>query len=287
MLTSTNAKLFGISLALLAFITISVWYVARDFTNPPRLTVAFLDVGQGDAIFIESPTGKQILIDGGPDRSVVRELAHVMHFWDRTIDVVINTHPDRDHIGGLPEVLTRYHVSQVIDPGVPSDSGTYGYYRQLIERNDIPYSTAQRGQRIDLGDGAYADILYPDRDMSATRNDNDASVIVRVVYASTSVMLTGDASKNIEGHIVALDGGTLHADILKAGHHGSRTSSGAPFVTAVAPMWVVISAGKDNAYNHPHPEPLATFATAHSTVLGTYDLGTIVFESDGTHFVQK
>lgn len=280
-----NVKLFLFSFVLLVFATGSIWYVLRDVEREPTLTVAFLDVGQGDAIFIESPSGKQMLIDGGPDKSVVRELSRVMPFYDRTIDVVINTHPDRDHIGGLPEVLRRYRVAQVFDPGVESDSGTYGYYRQLIESKDIEYIAARRGQIIDFGDGTYAEILFPDRDLNGISNDNNASVVARVVYASTSVMLTGDAPKSVEQYLAALGGDALDSDILKAGHHGSRTSSGELFVVAVSPVWAIISAGKDNSYNHPHEEVLQIFASSSVAVLGTYDLGTIIFESDGKEFV--
>lgn len=280
-----NAKLFLFSLALLVFATGSIWYVLRDVEHESVLTVAFLNVGQGDAIFIESPSGKQMLIDGGPDKSVVRELSRVMPFYDRTIDVVINTHPDRDHIGGLPEVLRRYRVAQVLDPGVESDSGTYGYYRQLIASKNIEYASARRGQIIDFGDGTYAEILFPDRDLNGISNDNNASVVARVVYASTSVMLTGDAPKSVEQYLAALGGDALDSDILKAGHHGSRTSSGEPFVAAVSPAWAIISAGKNNSYNHPHEEVLQVFASSGVAVLGTYDLGTIIFESDGKTFM--
>jgi competence protein ComEC len=280
-----NWRLFGFAFALLLFLTGSVWYVAQEFEREPTLKVAFLDIGQGDAIFIETPSRKQMLVDGGPNKSVVRELSRVMPFFDRSIDVVINTHPDRDHIGGLPEVLKRYSVSRVLDPGVTSDSGTYGYYRQLIEQNpNIEYESARRGQIIDFGDGAYAQILFPDRDMDGVSNDNNASVIVHVVYASTSVMLTGDAPKKIEEYLITLEGADLKSDILKAGHHGSRTSSSDSFVRAVSPKWVVISAGKDNSYNHPHKEVMELFASSSIEVLGTYDLGTIIFESDGKTF---
>lgn len=279
-----NTQLFLFSFALLVFVTGSIGYVLQEFERGPFLIVAFLDVGQGDAIFIESPSGKQMLIDGGPDKRVVRELSRVMPFFDRSIDVVLNTHPDKDHIGGLPEVLRRYEVAQVLDPGVESDSGTYGYYRQLIEKKNIEYTEARRGQRINFGDGVYAEILFPDRDMDGVTNDNNASVIVQVVYASTSVMLTGDAPAAVERYLVSLGPAGLDSDILKAGHHGSRTSSAPEFVRAVSPQWAIISAGKNNSYNHPHQEVMDTFASSSISVLGTYDFGTIIFESDGKTF---
>lgn len=282
-------KLYFFALALLVFITGSIWYVAQQFEHESVLTVAFLDVGQGDAIFIESPSGKQMLIDGGPDKRVIQQLSRVMPFFDKSIDVILNTHPDRDHIGGLPEVLRRYNVSYVLDPGVESDSGTYGYYRQLIEKNPetLKYVEARRGQIINFQDGAYVRILFPDRNMDGVTNDNNASVIVQVVYGDTEVMLTGDAPQSVEKYIVALDGTTLESDILKAGHHGSRTSSAPEFVRVVSPMYAIISAGKNNSYNHPHKEVVDLFASSSIQTLGTYDLGAIIFESDGKTFQKR
>lgn len=276
-------KLYLFALALLVFITGSIWYVAQHFEHESVLTVAFLDVGQGDAIFIESPSGKQMLIDGGPDKRVIQQLSRVMPFFDKSIDVVLNTHPDKDHIGGLPEVLRRYNVSYVFDPGVESDSGTYGYYRQLIDKNSetLKYIEARRGQIINFQDGAYVRILFPDRNMDGVTNDNNASVIVQVVYGDTEVMLTGDAPQSVEKYIVALDGTTLESDILKAGHHGSRTSSAPEFVRVVSPTYAIISVGKNNSYNHPHKEVVDLFASSSIQILGTYDLGAIIFESDG------
>lgn len=277
-------KLYLFALTLLVFITGSIWYVAKEFEHEQVLTVAFLDVGQGDAVFIESPSGKQMLIDGGPDKRVIQQLSYVMPFFDKSIDVILNTHPDKDHIGGLPEVLRRYAVSYVLDPGAESDSGTYGYYAQLVAQevqNGGKYIEARRGQIINFQDGAYVRILFPDRNMDGVTNDNNASVIVQVVYGDTEVMLTGDAPQSVEKYLVTLDGTTLESDILKAGHHGSRTSSALEFVRTVSPQWAIISAGKNNSYNHPHKEVVGLFASSSIQALGTYDFGTIIFESDG------
>lgn len=278
-------KLYMFALGLLVFIAGSVWYIAKEFEHEPVLTVAFLDVGQGDSILIVSPSGKQMLVDGGPDKRVIQKLSDVMPFFDRSIDVVLNTHPDKDHIGGLPEVLRRYDVSYVMDPGVESDSGTYGYYTQLVEqevKGGGKYIEARRGQTINFQDGAYVRILYPDRDMNGVKNDNNASIVLQVVYGSTTVMLTGDAPQSVEKYVVSLDGATLKSNILKAGHHGSRTSSAPEFVRVVSPMYAIISAGKNNQYNHPHKEVMDLFASSSIQTLTTYDLGTIMFESDGT-----
>ncbi len=276
-----------------------VWCETRDV-----LTVAFLDVGQGDAIFIETPNGRQMLIDGGPNRDVLAELSHVMPFYDRSIDVIINTHPDKDHIAGLPDVFRAYDVSLVLDPNVPSENATYGYYKELVQEEGARHVVARRGQVIDFGDGVHLRILFPDRDMS-TSATNNASVIAQLVYGETEVLLTGDAPKSVETYLITLDGSThstdsmnspqagsgqansLASDILKAGHHGSRTSSGEGFVRAVSPEYAVISAGQDNSYGHPHKEVLDVFNAAKVTILGTYEKGTIVFTSDGNTFTTE
>jgi competence protein ComEC len=264
--------------------------------------VSFLDIGQGDAIFIESPSGKQMLVDGGPGSAVLSRLGSVMPFYDRSIDVVLATHPDRDHIGGLPAVLSRYDVSYIVDTGATSSTQTSRAY--VLARDErtaqnsaahAQYVRARRGLVINFQDGAYVRVLYPDRDVTQERETNEGSIVLQVVYASTTVMLTGDAPQDVELHLVALDGSasspqavpTLHSDILKAGHHGSRTSSAPVFVKTVSPSYAIISAGKNNSYGHPHKEVMDLFAALHIPTRITYDLGTTTFESDGRTFTEK
>jgi competence protein ComEC len=268
--------LFISSIALL------VWFSYER--APGKLIVAFLDIGQGDSIFIQSPTGRQVLIDGGNGRGVVSKLAQVMPLFDRSIDVIISTHPDKDHVGGLPFVLERYSVANILDPGLEGDTETYGFYTEerLHEMGQgAVYREARRDDIIELGGGAYLRILFPDRDMDGTSDTNNASIVAQLVYGDTEVMLTGDAPRSVEDYLIALDGTTLASDILKAGHHGSRTSSGVGFVREVSPRYAVISAGCENPYGHPHEETLETLKAASSTILSTCEEGTIVFVSDG------
>ena len=250
------------------------------------LTVSFLDVGQGDAIFIESPTGRQVLIDGGPNREVLRELARVMPWYDRSIDVVIATHPDADHITGLIDVLQRYHVSLIVESGVSSDTPQAESMLASVADEGAEHLYARRGQIIDIGGGAFIEILFPDRDPSGFET-NTASVVMRIVYGETAFMLTGDSPDEIERYLVRLDGEELHADVLKAGHHGSRTSSSLLFVGMVEPTYAVYSRGCDNSYGHPHSEVQETFGRLGVETLDTCDDGTIVFVSDGTAVVRK
>ena len=268
-------------LAALVGLNLFVWIVVFG-SSSKELTVSFLNVGQGDAILIESPTGTDVLIDGGRDRSVLRELPKRLGPLDRTLDLVIATHPDADHIGGLPGVFKNYRVLRYMEPGVISDtSPTEALAASVSGEEGIERSTARRGMRLSLGGGAYTDILFPDREVPGLET-NTASVIVRVVYGETAFLLSGDAPSGVEDWIVRLDGKKLSSEVLKAGHHGSRTSTGEALLAAVDPAYVVVSAGKDNSYGHPHQEVLDRVYASGATVVSTAVEGTVTFSSNGT-----
>ena len=251
------------------------------------LQVSILDVGQGDAILIESPTGTQVLIDGGRDRSVLRRLGREMPLFDRTIDLVIATHPDADHIGGLPGVFDRYRVSYFMDGTVEGDTSQSAALAYAVEEEDgMALVEAVRGTRLDLGGGAYLDILYPDRDAPGLET-NTGSVIARLTYGETSFMLTGDAPSGVEDWLVALDGEALESTVLKAGHHGSKTSTSDAWLAAVDPTYVAISAGKDNSYGHPAPEVLERIRISGARTVSTIEDGTLDFISDGISVTYK
>lgn len=257
-----------------------VWHAVLSKTNTATLAVAFLDVGQGDAIFIQSPSGAQVLIDGGPDRSVLRELGGVMPWWDRTLDVVIATHPDADHVTGLVDVLERYRVSYILEPGVRADTPQAESMLKAVANEDAIYMHARRGQVIDVGGGVRIEILFPDRDVSGLET-NTASVVARLVYGDTSFMLTGDSPESIEKYLVQLDGEELKSNVLKAGHHGSKTSSSLLFVGFVSPEYAVFSRGCENTYGHPHEEVRAIFERLKTKTLDTCTDGRVTFISDG------
>lgn len=249
--------------------------------EPTVLTVSFLDVGQGDGILIEGPTGIDVLIDGGKDRSVLRRLPQEIGFLDRTIDLLIATHPDADHIGGLPEVLARYQVGALMESGVAHETSQTKRLEAYAENEEgIVRVLARRGMRIHLGGGAYADVLYPDQDVRNAET-NTGSIALHVVYGDTSFMFTGDLPSSVEDHLVVLDPNSLKSDVLKAGHHGSRTSTDELWLAAVDPRIVVISAGKDNSYGHPHEETLDRVQESGAEIVSTAEEGTITFVSDG------
>ena len=285
-----SALVSGIVVLILFALAIGIWYAVISEDRGGKLTVSFLNVGQGDAIFIDAPSGRQALIDGGRGRVVLRELARASPWWDRSIDVVVATHPDLDHIGGLPDVLARYRVglvmrSSVLDEG-SADSAAFDAAADAEAKQGAALLVAKRGQIIDLGGGASMEVLYPDRDVSGVET-NAGSIVARLVYGETAFMLTGDAPQAIEEYLALLDGKELHSNVLKAGHHGSKTSSSALFVGFVNPNFGVFSRGCDNSYGHPHAEVVALFARFEILALDTCKDGAITFISDGTSVRRK
>lgn len=263
---------------ILLFANFFIWQgvVAEDRQG---LRIYFLDVGQGDAIFIEAPSGNQVLIDGGPDRTVLRQLGKVMPFYDRSIDLVFATHADADHIGGLPEVIERYRIGAYIDNGMEGSTALYRALMEKVGEKYLPHIEAKRGMVFRLGDGAFLEILFPDRDLEGAQS-NTGSIIARLVYGDTSFMLTGDAPQGIEEYLVTLDGGRLKSDVLKIGHHGSRTSTSETFLSAVSPTRAFISAAEKNRYGHPHKEVMAALEDFGVEVFTTFD-GLKAVRSDG------
>lgn len=277
-------KIRLIILAVLLLGAIFSLYVTFREERNGILTVAFLNVGQGDAIYIEAPSGNQLLIDGGPGKAALRELSKVMPFYDRSIDVVLATHADQDHVGGLPDVLKKYKVNVFMESGVPGESSSYNELEKIVGDNKTQKILAKRGMVVDLGDGTILQILFPDRDPSGM-DTNMASVVTKLVYGDNEFLLTGDSPTSIENYLISLGG--LSSDVLKTAHHGSKTSTGAAFVSAVSPQYAVISVGKDNKYGHPNQETLDTLTNFGAQILRTDKQGMIIFKSDGINLNLK
>jgi competence protein ComEC len=230
-----------------------------------KLHVTFLDVGQGDAVFIQTPSGKQILIDGGPSETqVLAQLGRQMPFWDRTLDLVILTHPDSDHINGLVPVLERYQVATVIHRQIEMDSETYDYWLELVADEGASVYEGRAGLSLTLDEadtqrpGLEMLILHPGVEEWESANDN--SVVTRLTYGQVSFLLTGDIEAEVEETLVGARRDApqlpLQSTVLKAAHHGSCSSTTQAFVDAVDPELVVISVGADNTFGHPCDEVL-------------------------------
>ena len=249
------AWMFGI----LAIVAGLLWWLA--LTQPDgQLHVHFLDVGQGDGIFIQTPSGRQVLIDGGDDsQQLFAELGAVMPFWDRQIDQAIVTHPDWDHIGGQIDLPSRFRLGQAII----SENVRYHEDSQLwlaaLDAENVPVVGLQQGGWLDLGDGVALWALWPPREekLRGLEEDdkNERSLVLKLVYGEFSALLTGDAGLPSEAQLLR-EGQPVAAHVLKVGHHGSEHSSSRAFVEAVGPSVAVIQVGAENRYGHPDPEVL-------------------------------
>lgn len=259
---------------------IFVWVAVYQRQPSNLLSVYFLDIGQGDTIFIDTPRHAHVLLDGGPNRKVISELGKILPFGNKRIDVMIESHPDKDHIGGLPEVVDHYDVGMFVEPGVESDNTIDDELKKRVQEKNIPNILARRGMVINFGDGAKLQILFPNQDVSRWET-NDASIVAKLVYGDKSFLLTGDSPIKTENILLKLDKNILDSDVLKAGHHGSHNSTSLTYAEAVSPEYGVISAGKNNSYGHPHKEVLAILDHLGAKVLSTITSGTIRFETDG------
>lgn len=264
-----------------------IWLLVWQVAQPKPLTLAFLDVGQGDAVYIEAPNGNQLLIDAGAGKQILPALAEVMPFYDRSLDAVLATHPDADHIGGLAYVLDAYQVSGVLDTGLASDTATYRAFMEAvgeeIEGDNSQNLVARAGARVNLAPDVYLDILWPSQ-VYPNQESNSASVVARLVYGQTSALLTGDAPSSVERALLA-NYPNLRADVLKAGHHGSKTSTDASFLAQVAPRYAVVSVGASNRYGHPTKVVLDKLAGAGASILRTDEVGTVTCQSDRQNFI--
>jgi competence protein ComEC len=259
---------------------LSVFISVFAFSMPDgKLHVNFLDVGQGDAILI-SKGSRQVLIDGGPGpQAVTTALGKKMPFWDRSIDLVVLTHPDADHITGLIEVLRRYEVKRVFYPDVAVYSGIYTAFLEVIKEKGISIIPAEAGQRISFGENIYLDVLNPVRGIQYSDMDNN-SVVLRLESGTVNYLLTGDIMKEAEYGLL-LRRTAEESMVLKLAHHGSASSTTNEFLNVVNPSIAIISAGKDNRYGHPDEDVLERLEMkANISIFNTIIHGTIEFISD-------
>ncbi len=277
----------------LAVTALLAWLAGRNLPDG-RLHVYFLDVGQGDAIFVQAPGGQQILVDGGPSPSaLLTQLAGVMPFWDRSLDLVVLTHPDADHLTGLLAVMERYRVARVLQVaaqpasprGGPLPAPLLADWRDHVREAGAAETEGVAGLRLAAG-SVVVTVLHPGASQAAggAADDNDRSLVVRLDYQGNAFLLTGDAEEAAERSMLAA-GFPLRADVLKVGHHGSRHSSSAAFIAAVAPRLAVIQVGANNHFGHPDAEALTRIAPAQ--ILRTDERGRIEVIGDGTNLWVK
>jgi competence protein ComEC len=259
-------------LALSLLIGIIVYFSNRN--NIAK--IIFLDVGQGDAILI-SKGSQQVLIDGGKDGKIILEkLGRHIPFWDRNIEVIIATHPDQDHIGGLVDVLGAYNVKTLLKTNAGSDSQTYQAFKSAFENEGLDLIEAKSGLNISFPSGESLEIIYPTSSLAESdTGGNDSSVVAKFITGKDTFLFTGDIPQSVEEQILS---GGIDADFLKVAHHGSKYSTGDKFLEAVSPAEAVISVGKKNSYGHPSPETLVRLQKGGAKIYRTDEMGDIVYE---------
>jgi competence protein ComEC len=267
----------------LALLAAALIWLAVIVAPPKQLEVSFLNVGQGDAVLVQTPSRYQILIDGGPDpREISLKLGQKFPFWDKSIDVVVLTHPHDDHLVGLIEVLRRYEVGQVLEPKLNYTSPAYTEWHKHIREKNIKHVWAQAGQYIKLGDGVRMEVLNPQAKLfEGTTSDIDNNgVVLRLAKDEVSFLLTADIHDEAEWKLL-YQGKELRSTVLKVAHHGGKDSTSSQFLAVIDPEIAVISVGENNPFGHPHEETLARLEKKINKIYLTSKQGTITFTTDG------
>jgi len=269
-------------------------FVFSIISQENKLEVSFFDVGQGSSIFIETPKGNQVLIDGGPDSLIILEhLGKEMPFWDRDIDIIISTHSSADHLTGLIEVLRRFKVDKIIWTGMDDDSLTHHQFIKELKKAEEKGSKliiAQFGKKIYLEPEIYLKILNPLVNLEGTNpvNHNNHSIITRLAFNEISFLFTSDIEKEREIALIQkqkyLKQNFLSADVLKIPHHGSKTSSDREFLKTVNPSTAIIQVGKDNRFGHPHQEVIDRLNKKEIPIFRTDIEKTIKIISNGKNY---
>lgn len=243
-----------------------------------EMRVHFIDVGQGDSIFIESPNGQTMLIDGGVKGVGQEVVAYLQAQGVQKLNAVVATHPDADHIGGLIAVLNSIEIEQFYDSGKVHTSQTFEEMLTLIDTKNIPYHVPKTGDTLTFDEAVTVKVIHADE---TAPDNNDASIVLKVSYGDVSFLLTGDAGVELEKEMLTQD---VKATVLKAGHHGSNTSSSQSFIQAVHPEVTVLSYGEDNKYGHPHTEVVERLQAVGSKIYATAEAGTVIVSTDGVNY---
>jgi competence protein ComEC len=266
----------------LGVLNIFVWQQA--WSAGPKLRLTFFDVGQGDAALLEFPNGR-MLVDAGPfDEEYDAASWVLLPFFRRSgireLEAVVITHPHADHLGGLPALLREIAVKRVFVCGVETDSPLEQRCERLMDSLRVPYVALRAGERVKEFAPAEIWALHPLREERGFHRLNDASIVIKIIFGQHAFLFPGDAEFESESHLLKF-GNVLDSDLLKAGHHGSNTSSLPAFLAAVSPQWAVTSVGRWNNFGHPSSQVMARYDSLGIRLLRTDRDGAVIFETDG------
>jgi len=273
-------KIFLILLLFNVTVWISYFYVINT-----DLAIYFLDIGQGDSTLIKTPDNNFILIDGGPDNTILSKLSEVMPFWQKNIDLVILTHSDLDHLSGLTEVIKSYTIGAVVYSDVTKNSDVYKEFERLITSNNIKILGYTDKDDLKIGCCTYINFLWPKQETDLMNLDtNNTSITFELVYKNTNAFFGGDLESEYEDKLVDEDS-FLDVDLLKVSHHGSDKSTSKEFVQKLSPDIAIVSVGKENIFGHPKESVIKIFKQFGIPVLRTDEIGTIRVWSNGGRLI--
>ena len=267
-------KFFLLGIIMIAVLSVIVFKEA-DFNEAK---IYFFDIGQGDSFLLKFPDGANILVDGGPDNSLLPKLGEALPFYDKTIDLMILTHPHADHVLGLVEVLRRYKVKAILANGIIYNTPDYTAWLTEIQNHHIPFYIAQAGQHYIFGQADF-EVLFPIQSLFLTKPEdiNGTSVAVQLKYKNTQTLLMGDLESEGEADLVRLFGSKLQSELLTVGHHGSDTASAQEFLDLVRPVNALIQVGQGNTLGLPSFRVIARLNRLKTRIFRTDLLGDIVF----------
>ncbi|MCR4399001.1 MAG: MBL fold metallo-hydrolase [Firmicutes bacterium] len=258
---------------------------ARPDAPGGALRVHFIDVGQGDAILVQLPNGRAMLVDAGEAANAPTVVRYLRAHGVKTIDYLVATHPHADHIGGMAAILDSFEVRDVYMPRSSHTTNVYEDLLTAIKAKGLLVTEARAGREVPAGPGV--EIVFAAPRGGDYRDANDWSAVLRISCGHTSFLLAGDAGSKSEGEMLVSGRVSLRADVLKVAHHGSGTSTTPEFLAAVAPRYAVISVGSDNPFGHPSPRTVERLLAVGAEVFRTDLHGTIVIESDGSNLGVK
>lgn len=271
-----NIKKYFLPILILLFLlSFTASFFAQD-----TLSIYFLDVGQGDSSIIITPDDRVVVIDSGPNESLI--LRYLQNLGISQIDLLIATHAHADHITGMDKIISKYKPKAFIDPGIPHTTATYQRMITAVDKYDIDYYRVI-SRKIKLGSLTFT-ILPPANPFIRDSELNNNSVVVRLDFKEFSILFTGDIEKEREGQLLTKSRNNLNADILKVGHHGSSSSSSPLFTKSVGPKIAVISCGHGNKYGHPHQETISLLQSLGIEIYQTDLSGTILIKTDGIDY---